>query len=325
VALALRQGKPGGLAWDLEHARPGDWSVVQKLRADPRFCQLPLLLYQENVDGHSVGGSRLTDVVLKPAGQQALRHILDLLPPALQCGEIWVVDDDPETLEYFQNLLTNSLADFRVRPILGGAAALPLLAGQAPDLVVLDLMMPEVDGFQVLEHLRRNPKTASTPVIILTGKMLSYEDVKRLDAPKVFLQSKGVLSNDEGLAEVQRVLAAPGALAQPTSLLVKQTLANIHQNYARALSLDELAATVGVSRSYLSRIFKLETGISLWDYLNRFRIQKAKALLLNTDASVTAVAAEVGYQDAGYFGRIFHRVAHCSPRAYRGQSRALNA
>jgi YesN/AraC family two-component response regulator len=295
------------------------------LRGDPRFGQLPLLLYQENVGGPAAGGSRVTDVILKPAGQQALRHILDLLPPALQRGEIWVVDDDPQALEYFQNLLTHSLADFRVRPILGGAAALPLLADQAPDLVVLDLMMPEVDGFEVLEHLRRNPKTALTPVIILTGKMLSYEDVKRLDTPKVFLQSKGVLNSLEGVAEVQRVLAAPGALAQPTSRLVKQTLANIHQNYTRALSLNELASTVGVSKSYLSRIFKLETGISLWDYLNRFRVQKAKELLLNTDDSVTAIAAEVGYQDAGYFGRIFHKVAHCSPRAYRSQARTLTA
>jgi YesN/AraC family two-component response regulator len=65
----------------------------------------------------------------------------------------------------------------------------------------------------------------------------------------------------------------------------------------------------------------METGISLWDYLNRFRIQKAKELLLHSDASITAIAAEVGYQDVGYFGRIFHKVANCSPRAYRTQSR----
>lgn len=322
LGLALRHGKPTALAWDREHARPGDWSIVQKLRSDSRFCQLPLLLYQENVGGLTTGGNRVTHVILKPAAKQTLRHVLDLLPPALQRGEIWIIDDDPQALEYFQALLSNSLADFIVRPIQGGADALRLLADGAPDLVILDLMMPDVDGFQVLEHLRRNLKTALIPVIVLTGKMLSYEDIKRLDSPKVFLETKGVLSNLEAVAEVERVLATPGALAQPTSLLVKQTFATIHQNYTRALSLTELASTVGVSKSYLSRIFKLETGISLWDYLNRFRIQKAKELLLHTDASITGIAADVGYEDVGYFGRIFREVVSCSPRAYRRQSRA---
>jgi AraC-like DNA-binding protein len=70
---------------------------------------------------------------------------------------------------------------------------------------------------------------------------------------------------------------------------------------------------VGVSKSYLSRIFKMETGIPLWDYLNRFRIQKAKELLLLTDDTITEIAAAVGYEDVGYFGRIFHEAVNCSP------------
>jgi signal transduction histidine kinase/DNA-binding LacI/PurR family transcriptional regulator/AraC-like DNA-binding protein len=322
VDQILLAGRPVALAWDLEHSRPGDWSIIQKLRRNPQFCQLPLLLYQGTIAEKTTADSRLTNVVLKPAGAHTLRHVLDLLPQALQRGEIWIVDDDPQALEYYQSLLSNFQADFVVRPIHGGAEALRLLATESPDLVILDLMMPGVDGFQVLEQLRGKDKTQLIPVIVLTGKMLSYEDVKRLDSPKVFLQTKGVLSNLETSDEIGRILTAPSALPQPTSLLVKQALACIQQNYTRALSLTELAWTVGVSKSYLSRIFKLETGISLWDYLNRFRVLKAKELLLQTDDSITDIAADVGYDDAGYFGRIFREIVDCSPRTYRQKARA---
>jgi len=180
--------------------------------------------------------------------------------------------------------------------------------------------MPDVDGFQVLEQLRSNVRSASIPVIIITGKILSYEDVKRLDAPKVILQPKGVFSDLETATEIQRVLTVSGILPQPTGMLVKQALAYIQQNYPRSFSLVELSETIGVSKSYLSRIFKIDIGISIWDYLNRFRIQKAKELLLLTDESISAIAARVGYEDISYFSRVFREIVGCSPRAYRQQA-----
>ena len=148
-------------------------------------------------------------------------------------------------------MISSSLSEFLVRAIRGGREALRLLEEETPDLVLLDLMMPDIDGFQVLEYLRGNIKTASIPVIIITGKILSYEDVKRLDAPKVMLQTKGVLSDLESVAEIQRVMAASDALPQPTSMLVKQASAFIQQNYTREFSLEELSRKIGVSKSLL--------------------------------------------------------------------------
>jgi YesN/AraC family two-component response regulator len=149
--------------------------------------------------------------------------------------------------------------------------------------------------------------------------MLSYEDIQRLDFPRVVLQTKGVLSGSESVSEIQRALTTADSLPQTTGILVKQAIAYIQQNYARAFSLKELADSIGVSRSYLSRIFKQDAGISLWDYLNRLRIQKAKELLLLSNQSITAIAAEVGYEDVGYFARVFGEVVGCSPRAFKQQ------
>ena len=254
-----------------------------------------------------------------------LQHILNLLPQAAPHGEIWIIDDDPLALKYYQDLLNDSLAEYHIRAIHGGKEAVRLFEEYTPDLVLLDLMMPDVDGFQVLEKLRSNVRTALIPVIIITGKILSYEDVKRLDAPKVVLQTKGILSDLESATEIRRVLAANSSLPQPTGMLVKQASVYIQQNYTRSFSLVELSETIGVSRSYLSRIFKMDTGISLWDYLNRFRIQKAKERLLTTDESITAIAADVGYEDISYFSRVFREIAGCSPRAFRQQSQTSSA
>jgi AraC-like DNA-binding protein len=316
----VRKGKPVALAWDLENARPGDWSIIQKIRSYSQYCQLPLLLFQENMVGKPLGESSLTNVLLKPAGKQMLQHVLNLLPQAAPRGEIWIIDDDAQALKYYQELMSDSLPEYHIQTIHGGREALRMIDEATPDLVLLDLMMPNVDGFQVLEHLRGNVRTALIPVIIITGKILSYEDVKRLDAPKVILQPKGVFSDLESAAEIQRVLTASGTLPQPTAMLVKQALAYIQQNYTRSFSLEELSETIGVSKSYLSRIFKIDMGISLWDYLNRFRIQKAKELLLLSDESISAIATEVGYEDISYFSRVFREIVECSPRAYRQQS-----
>jgi YesN/AraC family two-component response regulator len=261
----------------------------------------------------------LTNVLLKPAGKQMLQQVLNLLPQAAPRGEIWIIDDDPQASKYYQELISESLADYRIRTIHGGKEAVRLLEELTPDLALLDLIMPDVDGFQVLEQLRNNIKTASIPVIVITGKILSYEDVKRLDVPRVVMQTKGVLSDLESTSEIQRVLMGSATLPQPTGLLVKQACAYIQQNYTRSFSLEELSETIGVSKSYLSRIFRMDMGISLWDYLNRYRIQKAKERLLTTDESITAIAADVGYEDTSYFSRVFHEIAGCSPRAYRQQ------
>jgi transcriptional regulator GlxA family with amidase domain len=102
-----------------------------------------------------------------------------------------------------------------------------------------------------------------------------------------------------------------------TSALVKQALSYIHQNYTGAFSRWQIAESVGVSEDYLSRVFNRELGISPWDYLNRYRIIQAKALLIHTTANIGLIARRVGFNDQAYFSRVFRKSTGVSPQAYR--------
>ncbi|MCB0167292.1 MAG: DNA-binding response regulator, partial [Anaerolineae bacterium] len=180
-------------------------------------------------------------------------------------------------------------------------------------------MMPEVDGFRVLEKMRSNPETRHVPVLVMSGKLLSMDDINRLDYANVTFQSKGLLTNEEAAALLTEILQPGETLSQPTSILVKATIAYLHQNYALSITREDIAEAVGVSSNYLSKIFHEEVRLSAWDYLNRLRIQKAKELLDNTTDTITSIATQVGFDDSAYFSRVFKKYTAQSPRSYREQ------
>ena len=95
----------------------------------------------------------------------------------------------------------------------------------------------------------------------------------------------------------------------------------VHGLVAQCDRVFHLAAAVGVSKDYLSHIFHQELGFSPWEYLNRYRIERAKTLLRETTRSITEIAIQVGFDDLSYFSRVFTKHAGCSPRTYREQGR----
>jgi transcriptional regulator GlxA family with amidase domain len=110
-------------------------------------------------------------------------------------------------------------------------------------------------------------------------------------------------------------------LPPQTSVLVKRAIAYFHQNYDRPLSRQEIAKAIGVSKNYLSHIFRRELGLSPWEYLSRYRIKQAKELLSCTNNSVTEVALQVGFKNPAYFSRVFHEQTGLSPSAYRARAK----
>lgn len=309
--------RPAALAWDMSDANAGDWLLIQKLRSHAQWCQMPFILYNQEQDAAEETSTGLTNFLLKPWSSRTLSDAIGALRPIAHSGSILVVDDDPQACEMYQRLIAAELPGYSVHTAEGGAAALAFLAQTAPSLVILDLLMPDVDGFSVLARMRSDRRTRQIPVLVISGQMLSFKDVERLDHAMVTFHSKGVLSEPETAARVQQALGEHSAHSHSTSTLVKRAVAYIQQHFARDLSRQEIAGAVGISQNYLSRIFQHELGISPWEYLSRYRIKQAQDLLRDTEDSITDVAAQVGFEDPAYFSRVFRKQIGHSPQHYR--------
>jgi YesN/AraC family two-component response regulator len=232
---------------------------------------------------------------------------------------VLIADDDPQARELYSQVVCEALPGYAIRTVENGAKLFEVVERETPALILLDLMMPEVDGFATLEKLRGDPRTMRLPVIVITGKKLSLDDIQRLDFARVTLHTKGLLSPDETVDLLRTTLTGGNGLSQPTSRLVKYALVYMHQNYAQPLTRKELAEKVGVSENYLSQIFHQELGISPWDGLTRLRIQKAKELLTGNEDTITQVAMQVGFNDSAYFSRVFRKQIGLSPQEYRSK------
>ena len=317
----LSQVQPAALAWDLAEASPNDWMLVRRIRNHPRLSQLSFILYSQNKSAQ--GSIGLTNVVTKPINAPTLLEAIAALHPQKMKGPILIVDDDPVARQAHQQMITQGLPGYPICAVNDGAAALSAMAKQTPSLVLLDLMMPEMDGFDVLDHMRINPDTLAVPVVILTSKVLNLADIQRIEQhTRVLLHSKGVLEDSEMVAALHRSLFGTAALPPQTSTLVKRAVAYLHQNYTRPLARWEIADAIGVSESYLSRLFKQELDLTPWDYLNRFRVHQAKELIRRTQGSVKIVANQVGFKDPSYFSRVFRKQTGLSPSEFQAQSKS---
>jgi signal transduction histidine kinase/AraC-like DNA-binding protein len=230
---------------------------------------------------------------------------------------VLVVDDDPETLDLHARIVQAHSPANEVLKAHSGRAALAILRRVQVDLVLLDLHMPELDGYGVLAAMRGREATRETPVIVVTGQVLGEEEMARLNQGVTAVMGKGLYSLDETLAHLEAALAHKRKLNRETQQLVRKAMAFLHAHYAEPLTRQEIARHVGLDEDYLTYCFRQELGITPITYLNRCRIHQAKQLLRQSGESVTAIALQVGFSDSGYFSRVFRREVGLSPDAYR--------
>jgi signal transduction histidine kinase/AraC-like DNA-binding protein/DNA-binding LacI/PurR family transcriptional regulator len=313
----LGEKQPVVLAWDMACAAPGEWNIIQRLQRHPQFASVPLILLGQGTGGIPEFGA--TNVMLKPFSGKKLMDLIDSFRPQEGTGTVLVVDDDDQAAALYRDYVTSALPGHVVVHAADGQQAVQFLQENTPALVILDLVMPRMDGFAVLDALRSDSRTSRVPVIVLSGKLLTLDDVARLNFSHVVFHSKGLLSSEEIVHVLQQTVVGDTKLGQPTSRLVKQALAYMHQNFSRALTRGELAEMVGVSENYLNQIFHHEVGLSPLDCLNRLRILKARERLRSTGDTITQVAASVGIDDPAYFSRVFRKVTGISPQAFRQQ------
>jgi YesN/AraC family two-component response regulator len=243
-------------------------------------------------------------------------------PAAAARKRILIVDDDTAVRE----ALTCALEDaYDIETAGNGTTALSLLPLFQPDLILLDLKMRGLDGIQTLEEIRCGQR--ALPVIIVTG-WSSQEWAERAADLGVsgYLKKPPDLDQLIGrIAEVfrtndQTTEIAPASMLIPEESshpLVRKTLAYLHRNFARQLTLRGVAAAVEVTPAHLCRLFRQEVGSTPMGYLTGLRIERAKVLLRDGVRPVSQVAFQIGFAHPHHFSRVFKARTGSAPARFR--------
>ncbi len=199
---------PDAITLDILGLGKSGWEILHELKSDPQTAEIPVIIVSV-VDQRTLGVAlRAADYLIKPVTKprvlQAIRR--HVAPPREQNGRtVMVVDDDVRHLEMVAEILNS--AGYGVLQSRGGQEALDTLQGTLADAIVLDLMMPEIDGFEVLERIKQQPTLSKIPVVVLTAKDLTDTDLQRLSSRVEAFCRKG-LSKDELLSHIQRLTSA---------------------------------------------------------------------------------------------------------------------
>jgi|GEM_PF-984414 len=186
LALA-REFRPDLITLDLMMPNLDGWGVVGAIKADAQLRHIPVVVVSvvasEN-RGHVLGA---VDVLQKPVSRAELLAVLErnLTPPK---PKLLIIDDDSDAQRMIAAHLEDAAAE--IRSAKNGRAALDLLEHFSPDLAVLDLMMPDMDGLEFLAALRRDPRFQQLPVVVVTAKDLTPAEAERLKAETLRVFSK---------------------------------------------------------------------------------------------------------------------------------------
>ncbi len=174
IALAeIRRIRPALVILDLKMQPLDGWSVLAQIQDDPDLAELPVVICSIMDNDHERVGvlTNVTAYLHKPIRRDDLLAVIRrFAPPAT----ILIVDDDSDTHHSLGLLLEKR--GYRVVAATNGTEALARMAQAVPDLVLLDLMMPDMDGFEVLAHMRATPELAKISVIVVTAKDLTLQE-----------------------------------------------------------------------------------------------------------------------------------------------------
>ncbi len=201
------QLQPDAITLDVLMAKGGGFDALVELRKAPPTANIPIIILsvtEQKQVGFALGA---TDYLVKPISRPVLKETIrkHVLPHGTPPATILLVDDDLRTLELLEETLR--LAGYEARSTQSGAQALQALSATRVSAVLLDLLMPEMDGFQVLRDIRQNAAWKDMPILVMTAKTLTPEEMTLLGRDTQALFYKNGSWQQQLLAEVRRVIS----------------------------------------------------------------------------------------------------------------------
>jgi PAS domain S-box-containing protein len=195
-----REIKPIAITLDVMMPGMDGWAVLKELKAHPDTRDIPVIM-MTMVDDRNLGYALgATDYLTKPVEKSRLLEMLQRYKDTCEPSSVLVVEDDPVSREMVCKQLKT--AGLKVCEAKNGRVALERIAEGRPCLIILDLMMPEMDGFEFVDEIRRHRDWADIPIVVLTAKTLTAEDHTRLKGGVRKILQKGAYNKEELIKRV---------------------------------------------------------------------------------------------------------------------------
>ena len=252
--------------------------------------------------------------------------------------QIVIAEDDREIRDYLVQELSGN---YKVIACENGKKAFSEILKSIPDLLISDIMMPEMDGNTLCAKVKGNPSTSHVPVIMLTAKNRDEDQLEGLETGadayiiKPFnmdILRRTIINLIHTHRKLQLKYGRNDQLEQqvddvqmksPDDKLLERIMSVINRNISNAdLSVDSIADEVGISRVHLHRKMKELTGQTPHDFIRNIRLKQAANLLANKNANITEVMFACGFNNAASFSTIFKKFYGMSPRQYMNERNA---
>jgi CheY-like chemotaxis protein len=181
------------------------WMVLSALKADHNLSHIPVVMVTIADDkkmGFTLGAS---DYITKPINKDRLLEILNKHQCNKKCGPVLIIEDDPSTRQIMRKMLEKE--GWHVTEAENGVIGLEQIEKNQPEIILLDLMMPVMDGFEFTGILRENDEWKSIPIVVVTAKELSKADYQRLNGHVERILQKGQSTRDDLLLELKQSIA----------------------------------------------------------------------------------------------------------------------
>ena len=245
-----------------------------------------------------------------------------------------VIEDNADLRTYIQEELA---AKYRVMTAAEGKEGISKAIEHVPDMIVSDVMMPGMDGFEVCAAMKSDERTSHIPIILLTAKgdresrltglELGADDylTKPFDSKELLVRMKNLVSQRKKLRERYQKLTAlkPSELdvTSPDQAFLQKALASVEKHMGEEnFSVLEFAREVGMSRTQLHRKLKALTNQSAGEFIQHIRLQRAADLIRKNSGNVSDIAYQVGFSDPSYFSRLFKKQFGKSPSNFAEQN-----
>jgi len=337
---STREGEGSGiglaLTKELVKLMDGDISVKSPPAGAKKGSEFIVTLPVRKNDELSMMKEEYTSNPLKPksslpADSSFITHHSSLNTPLLL-----LVEDNADVVAY----TASCLPDYRLAVGKDGQEGLEIATQTIPDLIISDVMMPVMDGFELCRRLKTDERTSHIPVILLTAKAdldSKLEGLERgadayLEKPfnkeellvriKKLLELRGQLRQyylkNAGLAEGAASARDIPPVEKMEDVFVQKVKASVQAHLDDFdFNVEHLCKEVHLSQSQLQRKLDALIGLSPNQFIRFVRLNQAKVLLSNPDLSITAVAYDCGFNDPSYFGRVFKQEFGVTPQEWR--------